>query len=166
MPRIDVEPWIPPTEPSLGRLAMEAADAEGLRELRAWPDVRGNGVVFGDLPPFLCWTGSEDGRHHLVLLQARELGALVPGARMIDLPEGWLRELDLESLARPLRRHPAFPGGASVQVVRVRKAGEADLRSAGTAPAAILLAVLARLTGVVDWRVVEAPPLAGDQADS
>lgn len=153
-------------EPSLGRLAMEAADAEGLRELRAWPDVRGNGVVFGDLPPFLCWTGSEDGRHHLVLLQARELGALVPGARIAALPEAWLCDLDLESLARPLRCHPAFPGGASVHVVRVRGAGEASLRTVGVASGGILQEVLGRLTGVVRWRVVEASPPGNDQADS
>ena len=153
MPRNRVEPWIPPKEPSLGRLAMEVADAEGLRDLRAWPEVRGNGVVFRDFPPFLCWTGSEDGHHHLVLLQARELGALVPGARIADLPAGWLRELDLESLVRPLRRHPAFPGGVSVHVVRVHKAGEAYRRSAGLQPRTIVQEVLERLSGITPWRV-------------
>ena len=42
------------------------------------------------------------GRHHLVLVQPREVGALVPGARTAPLPEGWLEDLDLASLARPL----------------------------------------------------------------
>lgn len=151
-------PWIPPLEPSLARLAMEAADDEGLTSLTGWPEVHGNGVAFASLPPFLCWMGTEDGRH-LLLLQARELGAIVPGARPSGLPEGWLRELDLESLARPLRRHPDFPGGASVHLIHVPGAGEARVRSTGTRPRALIAEVLARLTGIAEWRIQPEPGL-------
>jgi hypothetical protein len=153
MAEIHVEPWIPPAEPSLGRLAMEAADEEGLPAVRAWPEVRGNGVVFGDLPPFLCWTGSEHGRRHLVLLQARELGAVVQGARPSSLPGRWLAELELESLVRPLRRHPCFPEGVSVHVVRVPGPGESRIRSIGAPAPALLQEVLSRLTGIDSWEI-------------
>jgi hypothetical protein len=153
MPSIPAQPWIPPAEPALARLAMVAADQEGLAELRSWPEIRGNGVVFAGLPPFLCWTGLEDG-HRLVLLQARELGALVPGARKPALPDHWLRDLDLASLARPLRRHPCFPGGASVHVVCVPAAGEARVRGTGTLPEKLLGEVLGRLTGIPAWRIL------------
>lgn len=153
MDRIPAEPWIPPAEPSLARLAMDAADAEGLRSLTAWPEVRGNGVGFGSLPPFLCWRGSAPD-HQLVLLQARELGAVVPGARIQGLPEDWLQSLDFDSLVRPLRRHPDFPGGAAVHVLRVTAPGEARIRSSGGFPRPFLEAVLARLTGLEEWRIV------------
>ena len=159
MPRIHAEPWIPPAEPALGRLAMAAADAEGLRNLSAWPEVRGNGVAFGALPPFLCWRGFEEGEQ-LLLLQARELGAVVPGARSAGLPEGWLEALDLAALARPLRRHPAFPAGLSVHVVRVAGPGDARIRGTGPPPAALLAQVLARLTGLDRWSVRPEGPAA------
>lgn len=152
------EPWIPPAEPDLGRLAMEAADAEGLDVVRGWPEVRGNGLVFGGLPPFLCWRGEDGGRSQLVLLQARELGAVVPGARLAPLPEGWLRDLDLEALARPLRRHPALPGGTAVHVLRVAGPRAARIRGTAAAPEAFLEAVLARLTGLAGWRVQAEEP--------
>ena len=158
MPDCLASPWIPPQEPSLAWLAMAAADVEGLASLTGWPEVRGNGVVFGDLPPFLCWTGTEDDRH-LLLLQARELGAIVPGARPRELPENWLRDLDLASLARPLRSHPDFPGGTSVHVIRVPASGEARVRGDGTPPCALIAAVLARLTGIVEWRIHPEPGL-------
>lgn len=158
MPECLPSPWLPPREPSLARLAMEAADDEGLRSLTGWPEVRGNGVAFADLPPFLCWTGTEDGRH-LLLLQARELGAVVPGARPSGLAEGWLRELDLESLARPLRRHPDFPGGASVHVIQVPGAGEARVRSVGNRSHRLIEEVLDRLTGITAWRIELEPGL-------
>lgn len=148
-----VNPWIPPAEPSLGRLAMEAADAEGLRDLRSWPEVLGNGVAFGDLPTFLCWTGWDAG-HQLVLLQARELGALVPGARAAGLPEHWLRDLDISALARPMQRHPHFMGGVGVHVLRVAAPGEAWVRSSGGSALTFLRAVLSRLTGIEDWRIL------------
>lgn len=137
---------------------MEAADAEDLPVLEAWPSVRGNGLVFGALPPFLCWRGEAGGAQRLVLLQPRELGAVVPGARTAPLPEGWLCDLDLEALARPLRRHPDFPGGASVHVLRV--AGPRDARIRGTAPVpeALLEWILARLTGLDGWQILAEGP--------
>ncbi len=166
MARNLVEPWIPPAQPALGRLAMQAADESGQADVRGWPEVHGNGVRFGELPTFLCWIGGENGRHHLVLLQARELGAIVAGARPAGLPAGWLGDLDLEALARPLSRHPAFPGGASVHVVHVPRAGEARVRSAGIPAGAILEEILARLTGIPAWQISgESQPGAG-QADS
>lgn len=159
MPEPFVAPWIPPTEPSLARLAMEAADAEGVAALRDWPEARGNGVAFASLPAFLCWAGELDGQHHLLLLQARELGALGPGARPAGLPERWLLDLDLESLARPLGRHPAFPGGAAVHVLQVPATGLAWVRSRGgdSGAAAVAAAALARLTGTAPWEVRAAP---------
>jgi len=146
-----IAPWLPPAEPDLARLAMAAADAEGLRELRAWPEARQGGVGFGALPPFLAWRGRVDGRQHLVLLQARELGALVPGARAAALPEGWLEALALADLARPLAAHPDFPGGTAVHVVQLPGPGRARVRTAGTPAAELVRAVLARLTGLEAW---------------
>lgn len=152
MPEIHAEPWIPPAEPSLPRLAMAAADRDGLPSLRAWPEASGNGVRFGALPAFLAWRALAGG-WHLVLLQARELGALVPGARTAPLPGDWLERLDLPALARPLALHPDFPGGASVHVVQVRGPGAAAVRSTAPAPPGLLAGVLARLSGLEAWRI-------------
>ncbi len=146
-----IAPWLPPEQPDLARLAMAAADAAGVRELRAWPELRKGGIGFGDLPPFLSWQGQEGGRRHLVLVQPREVGALVPGARVASLPESWLDGLDLESLARPLACHPDFPGGASVHVVHLARAGRAQVRTWGEPGPAVVGAVLERLTGVERW---------------
>ncbi|MBK8725650.1 MAG: hypothetical protein IPL96_06235 [Holophagaceae bacterium] len=152
MAALTVEPWILPLRPDLARLAMEAADALGVEALRAWPEARKGGIGFGALPPFLSWHGLEEGRHHLVLLQPREIGALVPGARMEPLPPRWLEDLDLTSLARPLARHPAWGGAvASVHVVRLPKVGEARVRTDGTAAPELVRAVLARLSEVQVW---------------
>jgi hypothetical protein len=152
MAELTVEPWILPSQPELARLAMEVADALGVAELRAWPEARKGGIGFGDLPPFLSWHGVEHGQHHLVLLQPREIGALVPGARMEPLPPRWLEDLDLEALARPLARHPAWDGAvAAVHVVHLPRAGEARVRSAGAAAPEVIRAVLERLSEVRVW---------------
>jgi hypothetical protein len=146
-----IAPWIPPEQPDLARLAMVAADAAGVRDLRAWPELRKGGVGFGQLPPFLSWQGLAGDQHHLVLLQARELGGLVPGARMLPLPGGWLGALDLEDLARPLACHPDFPGGAAVHVVHLPGPGRAQVRSVGPPGPGMVRAVLERLTGWPTW---------------
>ncbi|HJU82602.1 MAG TPA: hypothetical protein VJ600_00185 [Holophagaceae bacterium] len=149
-----VEPWVLPPSPDLARLAMEAADAEGVAELRAWPEAHKGGIGFGGLPPFLTWQGVKDGRHHLVLLQPREVGALVPGARMEPLPPRWLEALDLDSLARPLAHHPAFPGGAAVHVVQLRGQGEGaevHVRTRGEAAPDLVRAVLEQVSSVRLW---------------
>jgi hypothetical protein len=86
-----------------------------------------------------------------VLLQAREVGALVPGARIVPLPAGWLADLDLESLARPLAVHPAFPGGAAIHVVRLTGQGRAQVRTLGGPAPEVVRAVLERLTGLGVW---------------
>ncbi len=152
MAELTVEPWILPRRPDLARLAMEVADELGIAELREWPEARKGGIGFGDLPPFLSWQGVQAGRPHLVLLQPREIGALVPGARMEPLPPRWLEDLDLEALARPLARHPAWGGAvAAVHVVRLPEAGEARVRSAGEAAPEVVRAVLARLSDVRVW---------------
>jgi hypothetical protein len=151
MDAIFLEPWIPPMEPDLARLAMEAADAAGLQALRAWPEHRNGGVGFGALPPFLSWHGREAGRHHLVLLQAREVGALVPGARSKALPDGWLAALDLESLARPLAMHPELGGEASVQVVHLEGPGRGVVRTWGAPGLEVVRGVLVRLSGLTHW---------------
>jgi hypothetical protein len=148
-----ITPWLPPEQPDLARLAMAAADAAGIRELRAWPERRKGGIGFGDLPPFLCWRGEEGGRQHLVLLQAREAGALVPGAQVAPLPSGWLEALDLGDLARPLACHPDFPGGAAVHVVHLAGRGLARLRSLGDPGPGVVRAVLERLTGLKGWEL-------------
>ena len=150
----DLQPWLPPTEPDLVRLAWEAADAAGVAELRTWPEARKGGIGFGSLPTFLAWRGTLEGRCHLVLLQAREIGALVPGARRPDLPEGWLDTLDLLSLARPLAQHPDFPGGASVQVVHLPGGNRARVRTWGDAAPSLVAEVLRRLSGLEGWRFV------------
>jgi hypothetical protein len=148
----DLQPWLPPTEPDLVRLAWEAADAAGVAALRAWPERRMGGIAFGGLPVFLAWRGTQEGGSHLVLLQAREVGALVPGARRPGLPEGWLDTLDLASLARPLARHPDFPGGASVQVVHLPGGNLARIRTWGAAEPGLVAEVLRRLSGLEGWR--------------
>jgi hypothetical protein len=150
MPNFDLEPWIPPPAPDLARLAMEAADAEGVVSLSAWPEADKGGVRFGHLPPFLAWRGRAGGRVHLVLLQAREVGALVPGARTAPLPNGGWAALDLESLARPLREHPALMGCA-VHVVTLPASGEAHVRSSGPSAPELVAAVLDRVSGVKVW---------------
>ena len=147
----DLQPWVPPLEPDLVRLAWEAADDAGLVELRAWPEGRKGGIGFGDLPPFLAWHGTWEGRHQLVLVQAREVGALVPGARLQPLPVGWLEALDLPSLARPLARHPAFPGGTSVQVVHLPGGTRAGVRTWGEPAPGLVAEVLHRLSGLEGW---------------
>ena len=145
-----LQPWIPPASPDLARLAMEAADAEGAASLSSWPEADKGGVRFGGLPPFLAWRGVHEGRIHLVLLQPREVGALVPGARMAPLPEGWLEALDLESLARPLRHHPDL-AGCSVHVASLPGSGDARVRDAGPAAPGLVAAVLDRVSGVRVW---------------
>ena len=150
MPDFDLQPWIPPAQPDLPRLAMEAADAEEVTLLSAWPEADKGGVRFGTLPPFLAWRGVAEGRIHLVLLQPREVGALVPGARTAPLPSGWLRLLDLESLARPLRHHPELMG-CVVHVVGLPASGDAHVRSAGPVVPELIAAVLERVSGVKIW---------------
>jgi len=150
MDGIFLEPWLPPPVPDLARLAMEAADEASLARLDSWPEFRKGGIGFGGLPPFLAWHGVQGG-HHLILVQPREVGALVPGARPPGLPEGWLEELDLEALARPLARHPAFPGGASIHVARVLGPGQARVRTRGEAPGDLVAQVLERISSVRGW---------------
>lgn len=134
---------------------MEVADQLDVRKLEAWPEARKGGIGFGSLPPFLSWLGVEGGKRHLVLLQAREVGAMVPGARMAPLPYQWLESLDLESLARPLARHPAFGAGASVHVVHLKPKGEAQVRSYGDAAPEVIRAVLERLCDVQLWNFTD-----------
>lgn len=145
-----LEPWIPPPGTDLARLAMDAADAEGVVSLSSWPEVDKGGVRFGGLPPFLVWQGVEAGRIHVVLVQPREVGALVPGARKAQVPEAWLESLDLESLARPLRHHPDLRGCA-VHVVHLPAGGHATIRDAGPSAPDLVAAVLDRLSGVKVW---------------
>lgn len=152
---LSVEPWIPPASPDLATLAMEAADEVGLASLRAWPTVSKGGVSFGQLPPFLCWRGQWDGACHLVLLQAREVGSLVPGARTAPLPPGWLGALDLEALARPLARHPDFPGGASIHVVHLPAAGSFQVRTFGVPSPDLVGEVLKRTSQIQIWHLAD-----------
>jgi len=150
MADFSLEPWIPPAKPDLARLAMEAADAEGVAALSAWPEADKGGVRFGGLPPFLAWRGEAEGRIHLVLLQPREVGALVPGARTAPLPKAWLETLDLENLARPLRHHPEL-AGCAVHAVGLPASGEAHVRSSGPSAPELIAAVLDRVSGVKVW---------------
>ena len=155
MDDLQVAPWVLPAHPDLAHLAMEAADRFDVRVLDAWPEARKGGIGFGSLPPFLSWLGVQHGKRHLVLLQAREVGALVPGARMVPLPERWLESLDLESLARPLAQHPALGKSASVHVVHLEPKGEAQIRSYGDAAPDVIRAVLARLSDIQVWRFTD-----------
>lgn len=152
---ITVEPWVPPTTPDLAALAMAAADEAGIASLRAWPEVRKGGIGFATLPPFLCWRGMQAGAWHLVLLQAREVGALVPGARIERLPEGWLESLDLAALARPLARHPAFPGGASIHVVHLPGGESFRVRTFGTTAPELVAEVLKRTSHIQIWNLAD-----------
>ena len=152
---LSVEPWIPPTSPDLAILAMAAADAAGLASLRAWPEVRKGGIGFGDLPPFLCWRGRDDHGWHLVLLQAREVGALIAGARTAPLPDGWLDALNLESLARPLARHPDFPGGTSVHVVHLPGGESFRVRTVGFVAPALVAEVLRYTSHIQAWNLAD-----------
>lgn len=152
---ITVDPWVPPASPDLAVLAMAAADEAGIASLRAWPEVRKGGIGFAALPPFLCWRGQARGAWHLVLLQAREVGALVPGARTAPLPEGWLAALDLEALARPLARHPDFPGGASVHVVHLPGGDAFQIRSFGPESLELVVEVLKRTSHIQIWNLAD-----------
>ncbi len=151
MDELFIEPWILPSDPDLARLAMDVADALEVHELRAWPVADKGGIGFGGLPPFVSWHGLQHGKHHLVLLQAREIGALVPGARISPLPARWLETLDLESLARPLAHHPVFEGGASIHLIHLPARGEAQVRCYGDPAPDIIRAVLTRLSDVQVW---------------
>ena len=152
---ITVEPWIPPASPDLARLAMDAADEAGIATLRSWPELRKGGIGFADLPPFLAWRGRKAEAWHLVLLQAREVGALVAGARTRPLPDGWLEALDLPSLARPLTRHPDFPGGASIHVAHLPGAGDGRIRSFGTPAPDLVAEVLKRVSHIQIWNLAD-----------
>ena len=134
---------------------MDAADEAGSPTLRSWPELRKGGIGFGGLPPFLSWRGQKDEAWHLVLLQAREVGALVPGARTAPLPEGWLESLDLPSLARPLARHPDFPGGASIQVVHLTGGGTHKVRTFGTSAPDLVAEVLKRISDIQIWNLAD-----------
>ena len=144
-------PWLPARDPDLARLAMAAADAAGLENLSAWPEWRKGGIGFGPLPAFLAWHGILDGRHHLVLVQPREIGALVPGARLGTLPSDWLEGLDMEALGRPLAIHPDFSGAVSVHVVHVPGPGQARIRTWGESAPALVASVLEQLSGIHEW---------------
>ena len=146
-------PWLPPTDFDLLRLAMEAADANGSGRCDAWPEFRQGGIGFKALPAFLAWHGFDGAGHHLILVQPREVGALVPGARTRPLPERWLEDLDLEALAAPLARHPDFPGGASVHVAGILAPGLVRVRTRGRAPGDLVADVLERISAVRGWRV-------------
>ena len=150
-----VEPWIPPAKPDLAVLAMDAADAAGVASLRVWPEFQKGGIAFGGLPPFLCWRGKGPDGWHLVLLQAREVGALVPGARTAPLPSGWLEALDLEALARPLARHPAFPGGASVHVAHLPGGDRVRVRTFGIPAPELVAEVLKRTSHIQIWNLAD-----------
>ena len=152
---LSVAPWIPPASPDLAALAMDAADEAGIAALRAWPELRKGGIGFGDLPPFLCWFGEDHHGWHLVLLQAREVGALVPGARTAPLPEGWLDSLDLEALARPLARHPDFPGGASIHVVHLPGGESFRVRTFGFPAPDLVATVLQRTSHIQVWNLAD-----------
>lgn len=147
---MQASPWLPPASPSLERLAWDVADAEGLSTLRAWPEIRMAGVAFGGLPPFLCWQVF-DGAHHLVLLQVREIGALLRQSNLEVLPDRWLESLDLAALARPLARHPDFPSGTTVHVVQLIAPGHLQVRDHGHAAPDAVIFVVQRLTGIADW---------------
>lgn len=146
------EPWIPPDAPDLAVLAMAAADAAGLPRLRSWPEARKGGLVMGDLPPFLAWRARTPSGWHLVLVQPRELGALVAGARPQPLPGGWLEALSLADLARPLQLHPAFPGGVHVHVAHLAGGDRVRVRTHGEPAPDLVRAVLRRLSPRPDWR--------------
>lgn len=144
-------PWLPPEQPDLVGLAMAAADAGDVASLRAWPERRKGGIGFGDLPPFLCWRGRVGDAWQLVLLQPRELGALIPGAHPAAMPKDWLEALDLEALGRPLARHPDFPGGASIQVVQVPRPESFRVRTYGAAAPELVAEVLRRVSPCQIW---------------
>ncbi len=156
-----ISPWIPAAEPDLARLAMEVADRLDVAELRAWPEHRKGGIGFWVLPPFLSWHAERNGEHHLVLLQPREVGALVPGAQSEPLPNRWIVTFDFESLARPLAHHPAWGGAvASVHAVSVRPRAEGEgaevlVRTQGADAPEIIRAVLDRVSGVKVWRFAD-----------
>lgn len=157
MSDLHLEPWIPPAEPDLARLAMEVADRLEVAELRGWPELRKGGIGFWVLPPFLSWHAVKDGAQHLVLLQPREVGSLVPGARMEPLPNRWLGTLDFESLARPLAHHPAWGGAvASIHAASVAPKAEGEgvdvwVRTYGASAPDVIRAVLDRVGGVKLW---------------
>ena len=149
----DANPWIPPATPDLARLAWEAADTAGITSLRDWPIAKNAGIEFAGLPVFLCWRAF-DGAQHVILVQPREIGALVPGARLEPLPLGWLESLDLDALARPLAIHPDFGEGASIHVVHLPKPHRMCIRTFGVAAPEMVTTVLERLTGISDWKEV------------
>ena len=151
--RLVVSPEPLKCRPASGHL--NRADEAGVASLRAWPELRKGGVGFGSLPPFLCWRGRAEGTWHLVLLQAREVGALVPGASTAPLPGGWLEGLDLPALARPLARHPDFSGGASVHVVQLPGGDAFRVRTYGTPAPAVVAEVLKHTSHIQIWHLAD-----------
>ena len=149
----DAAPWLPPATPDLAQLAMAAADLAGSSRLRDWPRAEKGGLAFGGLPPFLCWRLGGPGSWELVLVQPREVGALVPGARPAGLPSGWLASLDLEALARPLALHPDFPGRLAVHAVRLPGGCRVQRRSWGDGDPGAILEVLDRIAGPRPWEL-------------
>jgi hypothetical protein len=71
------------------------------------------------------------------------------------LPDGWLDALDLEALARPLARHPAFPGGAAVHVVHLPGGPHYRVRTFGRPEPGLVVEVLRRVSSVQVWGQLE-----------
>jgi hypothetical protein len=67
------------------------------------------------------------------------------------MPEGWFEVLDLESLARPLARHPDFPGGASIHVVHLPGGDSFRIRSYGFPAPDLVTRVLERTSHIQIW---------------
>jgi hypothetical protein len=90
-----------------------------------------------------------------VLVQAREVGALVPGSRTVPLPEGWFEALDLPALARPLARHPEFPGGTSVHLVHLPGGEAFRVRTFGQPAPGLVAEVLKRTSHIQIWNLAD-----------
>jgi hypothetical protein len=63
--------------------------------------------------------------------------------------------LDLASLARPLARHPDFPGGTSVQVVHLPGGERFRVRTFGTPAPDLVVEVLKQLSHIQNWKLID-----------
>lgn len=148
---MDIQAWIVPSAPSLEELSFKASESHGavhVEILRAL----GGGIVLNEMPPFSAWMRSTKDEIDLVLLQARELGSLVPHARIQPFTKDWIHDIDLVSIHQTLSAHPDLnKKSLNLSFVHIAKNGHAHIRSFPKTNREVILAVLNKVSIRPDW---------------